>query len=370
MEIITPKTGAYANIVPNKIAEVTFEIDFLLQNLSFLFRDGIHFILWYLNELDNNDGNKKVKEYLLKVPDGYVLKNFVRENQISEKEDIDILSQGNLLDLSSLISEDNGYFFDFNKKDFEENNDFWTLIKNLNNDPVLISFFTLVAMRKISFTERQMNFIATKIKNRMIMDKLREINQNLNYKTGGYIHGYNLTRRVRFGPVTAFLDYAFMEMSRGIGCVGAALFDAVLCMIPTGIGGGAMFGIVYLFFPASALWTTTFWVVASILSGAGALLSLLWFIRMYGDNLKLQPRFGEFADGMEKLYNEGKIVYCLESYNIKHSMNNIGEPSIEISVDLPKGNLSGLQGMKGYEMDTSHLKSLKLINALEEYNKN
>ena len=57
-----------------------------------------------------------------------------------------------------------GVRFDFDEKDFEENQDFWTLIENLNNDPVMISFFVLVAMRKISFTDRQMDFIARKIR--------------------------------------------------------------------------------------------------------------------------------------------------------------------------------------------------------------
>ena len=220
--------------------------------------------------------------------------------------------------------------FNFDKKDFEVDQNFWPLISNLNDNPVLISFFTLVAMRKISFTERQMDFIVAKINDQIVTDRLRKINQNLDYKARKYTHQYGLKRRAKFGPVTAFLDYVFLKMSRGIGYLGAALRDGVSCIPSIIIGGGIFFGAVFLIFlKLAALWTMTFWIIASIFSGAGALFLAYCFIYAYYDDLR--ARFGEFADGMEEFYNEGKIIYWLESYNIKHPINKIGEPPIQIN---------------------------------------
>lgn len=313
-----------------------FAIDFLLQDLSWLFScdcHGLHFILNYLNELEGTKQNNEMKEYLLKIPDGYLWKNFLSDSEyyiedakkIEERKDTQISLSHLMVDCVR---------FDFEKKDFEKDGDFWTLISNLNNDPVMISFFMLVAMRRISFTERQMNFIARKIKNQQVIDNLREINRSLDYKIK-YINQYGLRRRVKFGPVTAFLDYAFLKMSRGIGYLGAALFDAVLS-VPAGLlGGGAVIGWAFLIFPNSTLWTTTFWIVTLTLSVAMALLWMCLFAQMY--DYYLRPKFTKFADSMEKFYNDGKIAYWLESHNIKYPTNEIGEPPMEINTGIQSG---------------------------------
>ena len=316
-----------------------FEIGFLLQNLSSFFssyNDGTCFLLNYLNELEDTEQNNKMKEYLLKIPNGYLWKNFLLDGDLNEKNIKKVVEEkkDTQINLSNLMVDN--VIFDFDKKDFEKDNDFWDLISNLNDNPVLISSFTLVAMRKISFTEGQMDFIAAKINNQIVTDRLRKINQSLKYKTRSYTY-YGLERRVKFGPVTAFLDYIFLKMSRGIGYLGAVLRDGVSCIPSIIIGGGIFFGAVFLIFlKLAALWTMTFWIIASIFSGAGALFLAYCFIYTHYDDLR--ARFGEFADGMEEFYNKGKIVYWLESYNIKHPINKIGEPPIQIN--------AGAQGLQ------------------------
>ena len=328
-----------------------FEVDFLLQDCSeLLCYGGIYVITQYLNELDDNQQNKKIKKYLLEIPDGYLYKNFFDlysydvdksdggQNEINNdpqnnknKEDLQKILKSQINYAGLMVDF---YAFDFNKKDFENDQDFWTLFPKLNNDPVLISFFALVAMRKISFTESQMNFIAQKINNQQVINNLRKINQSLDYKIKS-INQYGLARRVKLGSVTAILDYAFLKMSRCIGYLGAALFDIVLCIPALIIGGGFAFGAVYgICLTASALWTTTFWIVLSILSVGAALLLIWCFNTIFNSYLK--EIFAKFANGMERFYDNGKIVNWLELYNIKHPINQIGDPPLNLETgDIP-----------------------------------
>lgn len=328
-----------------------FDFKFLLpklHNCSWLTEDvGMPFIIEYLNELGDNEQNNKMKSYLLNIPHGYLWKNFLlrvlddkffgigvrkkykeQVNKIESRED-------SMINLSHLMVDN--IKFDFEEKNFEEDGDFWDLISNLNKDPVMISFFVLVAMRKISFTQIQMDSIARQINNQQVIDTLREINCSLDFKPLRNItNQYNLIRAVRFGSITAFLDYAFLKISRGLGYLGAALYDGLLCVCVMSVSGSTVYSITYwIFLTNFTLYTTTFWIVASILSGAVALLCFLYFIVTSYDFLKFQ--FKEFADGMEEFYNNGKIVYWLESYNIKHPTNKIGEPPAEINTGMPSG---------------------------------
>lgn len=59
------------------------------------------------------------------------------------------------------------------------------------------------------------------------------------------------------------------------------------------------------------------------------------FIGIRGGYLK--SKFGEFAYGMQKFYDNGKIVYWLESHNIKYPTNEIGEPPMEINTGIQSG---------------------------------
>ena len=235
------------------------------------------FVIEYLNGLDDNGQNNKMKEYFLGIPNEYLWKNFLSLSYDSlihsrpEKLKLQVkkieVRKDSMINLSHLMVDN--IKFDFEEKNFEENGDFWDLISNLNKDPVMISFFMLVVMRKISFTQIQMDSIARQINNQQVIDTLREINCSLDFKPLKNItNQYNLTRAVRFGSITAFLDYAFLKISRGLGYLSAALYDGLLCVCVMSVSGSTVYSITYwIFLTNFTLYTTTFWIVASILSG-------------------------------------------------------------------------------------------------------
>ena len=225
------------------------------------FEDAIlRFIGFYL--LDQKGFSAEYTKVLLGIPDGFVFKYFLAKETKLRLKNLD----KNQLDLCDLIY---GYSSIDSNRIVSLQDDFCNLVNKLN--PVLVCVVALILMRNISFTDEQMNVIASKVKNNSVMTILRQINQSLHYKKYNAdmweCNGINC-RRVKFGPITHALDYVFLKIFRGIGYLGAILW-ALVHFIPyalaaTGIG----FVCAYMnAICAGLLYFIPFWSTFAIFSG-------------------------------------------------------------------------------------------------------
>ena len=278
------------------------------------------FIWFYLNE--NIPNAQAMEEYLLNIDNSLISRKFLYEkmrNKIKykfkpEKKDA---TEMNLYYIMNT-------YIDLNDNIFQTK--FYEMFNKL--DPVLISVFMMSLMKKISFTNEQMDFIAQKINNDSVMTILRQINQSWDYKSKSIFE---------FGPVTQRLNYAFMKIFRGIGHLGSLLW-AFFHFIPYMIGAGGLgfvfacsfavaeftpFGCGIFFF-----WSNPFWICFGVWTGIFVVMVAIVFYAL------MKSKFGDwwrdFADSMENIYKESKIVYWLQLYDIKHPANNIGLPPQQI----------------------------------------
>ncbi len=293
--------------------------------------DFLRFIWFYLNkDIPETKETQAMKQFLLGIPDGVIFTNFF------DPEDKNVVSEDENkkeLDLSDMKY---GYI---GNTDFQSN--FCDWIKNL--DQVMIGVFCLILMRNISFTNEQMNFIASKVNNNSVMTTLRQINQSLDYKNvvdRWYCNGKDNTRRVKFGPITHGLDYAFVKIFRGIGYLGALLW-MFLHLIPRVIFGsvpGFIFACCLAFseFTSKGLgifffWSTPFWISFGVVASIFTILFSIYYV--VSDGSKFSSWWHDFPDNMQKFYNRSKVVYLLELYNIKHPINNVKLPPQQMNIN-------------------------------------
>ena len=321
----------------------------------------LRFIWFYLN--DRSSSNKQdMKKFLLGIPNGIIFEKFLDDEYKNENK-FEGQSELDLKDVITYVYWNNK----FTNTDFQS--DFYSWVEKL--DPVMTGLFALILMRKISFTDEQMNFIAQKIKNNQVMTTLRQINQSLDYKKdNGYHWTYNEKdnyRHVQFGSITHSLDYVFMKIFRGLGYLGSVLLSLLFILIYLSIIFGIAFAIAYGFvlggsiaFLSTSFWTYFFGYAVSLWIGSCVLMLATRYMPRFGDWWR------DFPDEMQDFYNKSKIVRWLEYYNIKHPTNSIGLPPRQINT-----NLNETLDMKTYEenkanINTEETMKLKVNDKIQE----
>ncbi len=296
----------------------------------------LRFIWFYLNkDIPETKETQAMKQFLLGIPGGVIFTNFF------DPEDKNVVSEdGNKkeLDLSDMK------YGHIGNTDFQSN--FCDWIKNL--DQVMIGVFCLILMRNISFTNEQMNFIASKVNNNSVMTTLRQINQSLDYKNvvdRWYCNGKGNSRRVEFGPITHGLDYAFVKIFRGIGYLGALLW-MFLHFIPRVIFGSVPGFIVACCLAFSEFtsygygifffWSTPFWISFGVVALIFTILFSIQYV--FSNDFEISSWYHDFPDDMQDFYNESKVVYLLELYNIKHPINNVKLPPQQMNINYPNNS--------------------------------
>lgn len=325
------------------------------------------FIWFYLNEnIQITEKTQAMKEFLLGIPNGFIFKNYLDDESKNELKKAN-KKELSPFDIMSKCSDTSGKYFEA----VDIQSDFKDLFKML--DPVLIGIFALILMRRISFTNEQMNSIASKINNDQVMTTLRQINQSLDYKKSNVdtwrCNGKDNNRHVKFSSITHGLDYLFLKISRGVGYLGALLWwflhfipPVIIASVPgfiftcllaltefTSYGYGIFF-----------FWSTPFWICFGVGVGIFTIIFSMLCADFYRSELSSWWR--DFPDNMQDFYNGSKVVRWLELYNIKHPTNSVELPSQQIDINFPNGPTSSYtNSLKLRESDINGNDTTKIL---------